>query len=157
MSTTTEDVTLEGIDDFLMMPDADSIVIPTEEEKKPGMFTPSENSLEFFEETETIDDIDDDTPIVEKPGRKKIDKSGMVEVFSKLITSVNVKWSLLLALWFAFTLFIKSSCADTFEVAAKAINTAANNGFNFKLFSKFKYIFTHCHIIGNIGIGNPRF
>lgn len=85
MSTTTEDVTLEGIDDFLMMPDADSIVIPTEEEKKPGMFTPSENSLEFFEETETIDDIDDDTPIVEKPGRKKIDKSGMVEVFSKLI------------------------------------------------------------------------
>ena len=90
MSTTTEEVMIDGIDDFLMMPDADSIVIAEEEEKKPGMFSAAESSTEFFEElddeTNLVDEIDEETPVTTaKPGRKKVDKSGVVEVFTKLI------------------------------------------------------------------------
>jgi len=104
-TTDTQDVssvTLENIDDFLPLPGADSVVTSEEEETK-TVFSKADQPSDFSfidkndENTKvTKDEVDsalaelDDALASEddditKPGRKKIDKSGMVETFTKLI------------------------------------------------------------------------
>jgi hypothetical protein len=95
-------VTLENIDDFLPLPGADSVVT-TEEEEIKTVFSKNDKPTDFSfidkddENTkvtkEEVDDalselddaLSDDSDDASKAGRKKIDKSGMVETFSKLI------------------------------------------------------------------------
>lgn len=110
--TTVDSVNIESIDDFLPMPGADSIVTSDGEvEEKNNIFTkpnkpvdlsfidkPTETetdkkeTITSEETTKVISDLDKDLePGSETDedkssvGRKKIDKSGMVETFSKLI------------------------------------------------------------------------
>jgi len=94
-------VTLENIDDFLPLPGADSVVTTDEEETK-TVFSKNDKPTDFS----FIDKDDENTKVTKeevdealseldgafsedddssKVGRKKIDKSGMVETFSKLI------------------------------------------------------------------------
>ena len=112
-NTSTDSVTIDSIDDFLPMPGADSIVTADEDDdSKPNMFTSKAKAadLSFLDSDddgngddgdgaktpspedvqktlaaldEELEEGDDADP--KKPGRKKIDKSGMVETFSKLI------------------------------------------------------------------------
>lgn len=113
-NTSTDSVTIDSIDDFLPMPGADSIVTADEDDDaKPSMFSANTKpaDLSFLDSgnnddgdddagdtkklnpddvqktlaalDEDLEGTDDDDP--KKPGRKKIDKSGMVETFSKLI------------------------------------------------------------------------
>lgn len=110
-NTSTDSVTIDSIDDFLPMPGADSIVTSDEDEGgKPSLFSNAKSAdLSFLEDDdkggaddgegdkpkavdvqktlaaldEELEGVDDDTAA--KPGRKKIDKSGMVETFTKLI------------------------------------------------------------------------
>lgn len=113
-NTGTDSVTIESIDDFLPMPGADSIVTSDDDGPKPSVFSKGAKpaDLSFLDGSPAADDDDDDagktkTPTAaqvqdtlaaldeeleglddedpKKPGRKKIDKSGMVETFSKLI------------------------------------------------------------------------
>jgi len=99
------DINLDEI--FGGTPGADSVMLPESENKKPSMFSMgSKLDMGFIDAPETeeteedqedpaaaIDEItaipsdDEDEPVVEEPtkGRRKVDKSGMVEVFSKLI------------------------------------------------------------------------
>lgn len=99
------DINLDEI--FGGTPGADSVMLPETEEKKPSMFsTGSKLDMGFIDApdveikedqedpTAAIDEItaipsdeDEDEQVVEEPtkGRRKVDKSGMVEVFSKLI------------------------------------------------------------------------
>lgn len=113
-NTATDSVTIESIDDFLPMPGADSIVTSDDDGPKPSVFSKGTKpaDLSFLDGSGAADDDDDDagktkTPTAaqvqdtlaaldeeleglddedpKKPGRKKIDKSGMVETFSKLI------------------------------------------------------------------------
>lgn len=102
----TSNVTLDSIDDFLPLPGAESVVTADEEEEenKTIFSKPQPADLGFLEDDddpenpkpkvtkEEVEDAlseldegleDDDTAA--KAGRKKIDKSGMVETFSKLI------------------------------------------------------------------------
>ena len=110
--TSVSNVTIESIDDFLPMPGAESIVTSDEDqgEEKPTIFstgkpvdmsfleddaTDDPNKKKVVTSTETneaIAELDADLEDTEgledadkKQGRKKIDKSGMVETFSKLI------------------------------------------------------------------------
>jgi len=113
-NTSTDSVTIDSIDDFLPMPGADSIVTADEDDDaKPSMFSANAKPADLsFLDSGNDDKGDDDdagskTPSAEevqktlaaldeelegtddddtkKPGRKKIDKSGMVDTFSKLI------------------------------------------------------------------------
>ena len=105
-TTDTQDVssvTLENIDDFLPLPGADSVVTSDEEETKTVFSKPDgATDLSFIDNddnktptaskedvedalSELDADLADDADDTSKAGRKKIDKSGMVETFSKLI------------------------------------------------------------------------
>jgi len=106
-NSTVDNVSIDNIDDFLPMPGAESIVTSDEEESKPNLFS-SENkpvNMDFLDDTSKSknDDEDDDTSeaIAEldtalengddeddtksKPGRKKTDKSGLVDFLKKRI------------------------------------------------------------------------
>lgn len=111
--SSVSNVTIESIDDFLPMPGAESIVTADEEDSKLTIFSkPRQTDMSFLEkdDDDSEDDSDDKKKITpadtnsafaeldaelegddlddssdKKPGRKKIDKSGMVETFSKLI------------------------------------------------------------------------
>lgn len=109
--TTVDSVNLDSIDDFLPMPGAESIVTSDGEvEEKNNIFTKPNKPVDmsFIDKTdetktesketaapetkEVLEDLDKNlVPGSEeevedsKAGRKKIDKSGMVETFSKLI------------------------------------------------------------------------
>lgn len=105
-TTETQDVssvTIENIDDFLPLPGADSVVTSEEDEPK-TVFSKTDQPTDFSfidkddENTKvTKDEVDSalaelddalasaDDDDTSKVGRKKIDKSGMVETFSKLI------------------------------------------------------------------------
>jgi hypothetical protein len=102
-------VELESIDDFLPLPGAESVVTSEEGEEGPKTIfsKPSPADLSFLEEDasdedgktkmtnaevkDTLEELDeqlstmDDDAGASKAGRKKIDKSGLVETFSKLI------------------------------------------------------------------------
>lgn len=109
--TTVSQVDINIDDIFGGAPGADSIVLPADEEKKPTVFSVPKTDLTFLDKEEEEEE-DDATPkkvtveaakqmvtdIVGTPGeeeeeentptktgRPKVDKSGMVEVFSKLI------------------------------------------------------------------------
>ena len=112
-NTTVDSVTIDSIDDFLPMPGAESIVTSEGgEEEKPGIFSAPGKTVDmgFLESSE--DDDEEKKPTTEekkaetaqalaaldseleaaaedeeagKPGRKRIDKSGLVDTFSKLI------------------------------------------------------------------------
>jgi hypothetical protein len=103
-NTDTQDVSsvvLENIDDFLPLPGADSVVTSEEEEVKTVFSKPEPTDLGFLDDENpdavkvTKEEVDsalseldgefEDTDDITKPGRKKIDKSGMVETFSKLM------------------------------------------------------------------------
>jgi hypothetical protein len=103
----TSNVTLDSIDDFLPLPGAESVVTADEdEEESKSIFSkPQPADLGFLEDSDddpenpkpkvTKEEVDDalseldeglkDEEDATKAGRKKIDKSGMVETFSKLI------------------------------------------------------------------------
>jgi len=100
----TSNVTLESIDDFLPLPGAESVVTAEEEAPKTVFSKEQPADLTFLENktsdgtgekkvtqeevNDAIAQLDDALAAEEdssKPGRKKIDKSGMVETFSKLI------------------------------------------------------------------------
>ena len=102
-------VELESIDDFLPLPGAESVVTSEDGEEGPKTIfsKPSPADLSFLEEDssdedgktkmttaevkDTLEELDeqlsaaDDEAGSSKAGRKKIDKSGLVETFSKLI------------------------------------------------------------------------
>jgi hypothetical protein len=104
-NTDTQDVssvTIENIDDFLPLPGADSVVTSEEDEVKTVFSKPEPTDLGFLDGAEdsdtprvTKEELDsalseldgefEDSDDATKLGRKKIDKSGMVETFSKLI------------------------------------------------------------------------
>jgi len=104
-NTDTQDVssvTIENIDDFLPLPGADSVVTSEEDEPKTVFSKVEPTDLGFLDGSEdsdtpkltkeevdsTLSELDgefEDTDDTAKPGRKKIDKSGMVETFSKLM------------------------------------------------------------------------
>lgn len=107
--TSVDSVTIDSIDDFLPMPGADSIVTSDDDAPKPSVFSSAKPAdLSFLDDdAEPADDddkkptaIDADKALAEldkvledtddneggsKAGRKRIDKSGMVETFNKLI------------------------------------------------------------------------
>jgi hypothetical protein len=111
--TSVSNVTIESIDDFLPMPGAESIVTSDDDEnggEKPTIFSTGKpvdmsfldddgtedpnkkKAVTSAETNEAIAELDADLEDTEgqddsekKQGRKKIDKSGMVETFSKLI------------------------------------------------------------------------
>lgn len=101
-------VELESIDDFLPLPGADSVVTSEDGEEGPKTIfsKPSPADLSFLdndssdedgktkmtneEVKDTLEELDEqlsasDDETTSKAGRKKIDKSGLVETFSKLI------------------------------------------------------------------------
>jgi hypothetical protein len=104
-NTDTQDVssvTIENIDDFLPLPGADSVVTSEEDEVKTVFSKPEPTDLGFLDGAEdsdtprvTKEELDsalseldgefEDSDDATKLGRKKIDKSGMVETFSKLM------------------------------------------------------------------------
>jgi len=106
--TTVQQVDINIDDIFGGAPGADSIVLPAEEDKKPGFFSTPKTDLTFLDKedekdedgnpkpstqtandllNELTNDVDDLINEEESPkgGRPKVDKSGMVETFSKLI------------------------------------------------------------------------
>jgi len=105
--TETQDVssaTIENIDDFLPLPGADSVVTSDDEDDnvRTVFSKPKPTDLGFLEDNDssdtpklsredvdaTLSELDSDFADDEdtnKLGRKKIDKSGMVETFSKLM------------------------------------------------------------------------
>jgi len=107
--TTVQQVDINIDDIFGGAPGADSIVLPAEEEKKPSFFSTPKTDLTFLDKeeeededgnikkpTQSAEDVlkeltDDVNDLLEqeeespKGGRPKVDKSGMVETFSKLI------------------------------------------------------------------------
>ena len=106
-NSTVDNVSIDNIDDFLPMPGAESIVTSDEEESKPNLFS-SENkpvNMDFLDDTskskkededeDTSDAIaeldtalengDDEDDTKSKPGRKKTDKSGLVDFLKKRI------------------------------------------------------------------------
>jgi hypothetical protein len=99
-------VELENIDDFLPLPGADSVVTSEEDAVKTVFSKPEPTDLGFLDDdSDSSDDktkitkeevdsalselddalADEDDSAAAKPGRKKVDKSGMVETFSKLM------------------------------------------------------------------------
>lgn len=105
--TTVQQVDINIDDIFGGAPGADSIVLPAEEEKKPGFFSTPKTDLTFLDKededeenpkttpqsteevlkelTTEVDDLLEQEEESPKGGRPKVDKSGMVETFSKLI------------------------------------------------------------------------
>jgi hypothetical protein len=106
--TTVQQVDINIDDIFGGAPGADSIVLPAEEDRKPGFFSTPKTDLTFLDKedekdedgnpkpstqtandllNELTNDVDDLINEEESPkgGRPKVDKSGMVETFSKLI------------------------------------------------------------------------
>lgn len=106
--TTVQQVDINIDDIFGGAPGADSIVLPSEEEKKPGFFSTPKTDLTFLDRqeededgnikpptqsteevlkelTNEVDDLLEQEEESTKGGRPKVDKSGMVETFSKLI------------------------------------------------------------------------
>jgi hypothetical protein len=106
-NSTVDNVSIDNIDDFLPMPGAESIVTSDEEESKPNLFS-SENkpvNMDFLDDASKskTDDEDEDTSeaiaeldtalengddeddVKSKPGRKKTDKSGLVDFLKKRI------------------------------------------------------------------------
>ena len=107
--TTVQQVDINIDDIFGGAPGADSIVLPTEAEKKPNFFSTPKTDLTFLDKedekdedgksipstqtaddvlkelTGDVDDLIDQEGELPKGGRPKVDKSGMVETFSKLI------------------------------------------------------------------------
>lgn len=105
---TVDNVSIDNIDDFLPMPGAESIVTSDEEDKdKPNLFT-SDNkpvNMDFLDEDSktgnpnededtasaiaeldtALENGDDDDDSKSKPGRKKTDKSGLVDFLKKRI------------------------------------------------------------------------
>lgn len=105
----TSNITLDSIDDFLPLPGAESVVTADEDDEGTNSIFSKPKSADLgFLDTSTDDDDPDnpkakitredvdnalseldeglvDEEDASKPGRKKIDKSGMVETFSKLI------------------------------------------------------------------------
>ena len=105
----TSNITLDSIDDFLPLPGAESVVTADEDDEGTNSIFSKPKSADLgFLDTSTDDDDPDnpkakitredvdnalseldeglaDDEDASKPGRKKIDKSGMVETFSKLI------------------------------------------------------------------------
>jgi hypothetical protein len=108
---TVDNVSIDNIDDFLPMPGADSIVTSEEDDNgsKPNMFSSNNKpvNMDFLDEDpakrknenedeDTISAIaeldtalesgdDDDDDLKSKPGRKKTDKSGLVDFLKKRI------------------------------------------------------------------------
>ena len=109
-----DSVTIDNIDDFLPMPGADSIVTSDDDGVKPpaNVFSSSTKTadLSFLDNDDADDDSDnpdtkktvnvdkalaaldedlengdDDDITANKSGRKKVDKSGLIDTFSKLI------------------------------------------------------------------------
>jgi hypothetical protein len=106
--TTVQQVDINIDDIFGGAPGADSIVLPAEEDRKPSFFSTPKTDLTFLDKedekdedgnpkpstqtandllNELTNDVDDLIDEEESPkgGRPKVDKSGMVETFSKLI------------------------------------------------------------------------
>jgi len=106
--TTVQQVDINIDDIFGGAPGADSIVLPAEEDRKPSFFSTPKTDLTFLDKedekdedgnpkpstqtandllNELTNDVDDliDEEESPKSGRPKVDKSGMVETFSKLI------------------------------------------------------------------------
>jgi hypothetical protein len=106
--TTVQQVDINIDDIFGGAPGADSIVLPAEEDRKPGFFSTPKTDLTFLDKedekdedgnpkpstqtandllNELTNDVEDliDEEESPKSGRPKVDKSGMVETFSKLI------------------------------------------------------------------------
>jgi hypothetical protein len=106
--TTVQQVDINIDDIFGGAPGADSIVLPAEEDRKPSFFSTPKTDLTFLDKEDEKDedgnpkpstqtandllneltsDVDDLINEEESPkgGRPKVDKSGMVETFSKLI------------------------------------------------------------------------
>ena len=106
--TTVQQVDINIDDIFGGAPGADSIVLPAEEDRKPSFFSTPKTDLTFLDKedekdedgnpkpstqtandllNELTNDVDDLINEEESPkgGRPKVDKSGMVETFSKLI------------------------------------------------------------------------
>jgi hypothetical protein len=106
--TTVQQVDINIDDIFGGAPGADSIVLPSEEEKKPHFFSTPKTDLTFLDRqeededgnikpatqsteevlnelTDGVNDLLDQDEESPKGGRPKVDKSGMVETFSKLI------------------------------------------------------------------------
>lgn len=106
--TTVQQVDINIDDIFGGAPGADSIVLPLEEEKKPSFFSTPKTDLTFLDRqeededgnikpptqsteevlkelTNEVDDLLEQEEESPKGGRPKVDKSGMVETFSKLI------------------------------------------------------------------------
>ena len=104
--TTVQQVDINIDDIFGGAPGADSIVLPADEDKKPSFFSTPKTDLTFLDKqeededgnikqpTQSAEDVlkeltDDVNDLLEeespKGGRPKVDKSGMVETFSKLI------------------------------------------------------------------------
>jgi hypothetical protein len=107
-NSTVDNVSIDNIDDFLPMPGAESIVTSDEEDdEKPNLFssTNKQVNMDFLddnskkkptdEDEETSEAIaeldsalengDDEEEIKSKPGRKKTDKSGLVDFLKKRI------------------------------------------------------------------------
>lgn len=108
-NSTVDNVSIDNIDDFLPMPGAESIVTSDEEDDKPNLFTSGNKpvNMDFLDEDpakkktvnedaetseviaeldsalENGDDEEEDTK--SKPGRKKTDKSGLVDFLKKRI------------------------------------------------------------------------
>ena len=107
--TTVQQVDINIDDIFGGAPGADSIVLPAAEDKKPSFFSTPKTDLTFLDKedeededgnpkpaiqsandllnelTNDVNDLQDQDDDVPKGGRPKVDKSGMVETFSKLI------------------------------------------------------------------------
>ena len=106
--TTVQQVDINIDDIFGGAPGADSIMLPTEEEKKPSIFSSPKTDLTFLDKeeededgnikkptqsteqvlkelTNEVDDLLEQEEESPRGGRPKVDKSGMVETFSKLI------------------------------------------------------------------------
>lgn len=106
--TTVQQVDINIDDIFGGAPGADSIVLPQEEEKKLNIFSSPKTDLTFLDKeeededgnikkptqsteevlkelTSEVDDLLEQEEELPKGGRPKVDKSGMVETFSKLI------------------------------------------------------------------------
>ena len=107
-NSTVDNVSIDNIDDFLPMPGAESIVTSDDEDdEKPNLFSSNNKSvnMDFLddnskkkttdEDKETSDAIaeldtalengDDEEETKSKPGRKKTDKSGLVDFLKKRI------------------------------------------------------------------------
>ena len=105
--TNVDNIAIDNIDDFLPMPGADSVVTSDDKDadSKQGLFTAPNKSvnLDFLDKDEKDDVVDETKDAIDaldadlenddldtqksKGGRKKTDKSGLVEFFKKRVES----------------------------------------------------------------------